>query len=98
MGDVPRVVWTLAAGRFVGQYQGLYTGAATSGTILAPPIGAFVYSAAPGLLWPACAVAAVGAGLVAWRAGRTDRSRKPLDPPGRDDDLRSGLGSGLARG
>lgn len=54
----------------VGQYQGLYTGAATSGTLLAPPLGALVYLAEPRLLWPVCAVAAMAAGLLAWRCGR----------------------------
>jgi len=56
----------------VGQYQGLYTGASTSGTLLAAPIGGAVYSAAPGLVWPLCvAMCAVGAGL----ALRSDRHR-----------------------
>jgi MFS family permease len=55
----------------VGQYQGLYTGAATSGTMLAPPLGAVLYGAAPDLLWPVCLAAATGAGLLAWCAGRT---------------------------
>lgn len=41
-----------APDHLVGQYQGLYTGAATSGTMLAAPIGAAIYSLAPGLLWP----------------------------------------------
>jgi MFS family permease len=60
----------------VGQYQGLYTGAATSGSMLAPPVGAFLYSVAPAALWPLCATAAIGAGLLAWRSGRT-----PQRPP-----------------
>jgi dipeptide/tripeptide permease len=59
----------------VGQYQGLYTGAATSGSMLAPPVGAFVYSVAPAALWPLCAVAAIGAGLLAWRSGRVATPR-----------------------
>jgi MFS family permease len=50
-----------APDHLVGQYQGLYTGAATSGTLLAGPVGTAVYAAAPGLLWPLCGVA----GLVA---------------------------------
>lgn len=53
-----------------GQYQGLYTSAATSGTMLAPPIGAFLYRIGPGLLWTVCAVAALVAGAVAWYSGR----------------------------
>lgn len=48
----------------IGQYQGLYTGLATSGTLLAAPLGGAVYSVAPGLLWPLCvALCAVGAAL-----------------------------------
>ncbi|MEO6510507.1 MAG: MFS transporter [Nocardioides sp.] len=50
-----------APDHLVGQYQGLYTGAATSGTLLAGPVGTAVYAAAPTLLWPLCGVA----GLVA---------------------------------
>lgn len=48
-----------APDHLVGQYQGLYTGAATSGTMLAAPIGTAVYAVAPGLLWPACGVVAL---------------------------------------
>ncbi|MEO3747560.1 MFS transporter [Plantactinospora sp. B5E13] len=58
----------------VGQYQGLYLGAATSGTILAPPLGALVYSVAPGLLWPLCAIAAVTAGLLVRSIGQRNRA------------------------
>lgn len=54
-----------APDHLVGQYQGLYTGAATSGTMLAAPIGTALYAAAPGLLWPVMgAVAVVAAGFV----------------------------------
>lgn len=69
----------------VGQYQGLYMGAATSGTILAPPVGALVYTVAPGLLWPLCAVAAIAAGLLAWGSGRrpgTGTRTPPAGPTG----------------
>jgi hypothetical protein len=59
-----------------GQYQGLYTGAATSGTMLAPPLGALLYSFAPAALWPACAILAIGAGALAWRSGKA-RSAQP---------------------
>ena len=49
----------------VGQYQGLYTGAATSGTLLAAPIGTAVYAAAPDALWPVmAAIALVAAACV----------------------------------
>jgi predicted MFS family arabinose efflux permease len=54
----------------VGRYQGLYTGAATSGTMLAAPLGALVYSRAPASLWPVCAAVAIGAGAVALISGR----------------------------
>ncbi|GAB3818885.1 hypothetical protein [Micromonospora zhanjiangensis] len=50
----PRVVWILAAGRFVnaaGSFIGFFLFLyLTSGTILAPPVGAFVYDVAPRLL------------------------------------------------
>jgi hypothetical protein len=54
----------------VGQYQGLYTGAATSGTMLSAPLGGIVYAAAPGLLWPLCGVVAVVGAVLALAAGR----------------------------
>ena len=58
----------------IGQYQGLYTGAATSGSLLAAPIGTMVYSAAPGMLWPLCVVVCgVGAAL----ASRSSRQSIP---------------------
>ncbi|RYC09648.1 MFS transporter [Nocardioides zhouii] len=50
-----------APDHLVGQYQGLYTGAATSGTLLAAPIGTAVYAAAPDLLWPLMAAVALAA-------------------------------------
>jgi MFS family permease len=60
----------------VGQYQGLYTGLATSGTLLAAPLGAWLYAAWPDAVWPFCLVGClVGAGL-ALRSGR-DRGRLP---------------------
>lgn len=61
----------------VGQYQGLYAGACTSGTLLAGPVGAAVYSAAPALLWPLdTAVALVAAGLML-ALSRTTRTDHP---------------------
>lgn len=54
----------------VGQYQGLYTGAATSGSLLAAPIGTAVYSVAPGLLWPLCAVLCLAGAGLALRSSR----------------------------
>ena len=56
-----------APDHLVGQYQGLYTGAATSGTLLAGPVGTAVYAAAPTLLWPLCGAAGlVAAAMVLW--------------------------------
>ncbi|MGZ4446219.1 MAG: MFS transporter [Nocardioides sp.] len=63
-----------APDHLVGQYQGLYTGAATSGTMLAAPIGTAVYAAAPGLLWPLCGVAGAVAAAAVLRSGRAPRS------------------------
>ena len=61
-----------APDHLVGQYQGLYTGAATSGTLLAAPIGTAVYAAAPGLLWPLMALLAlVAAAFVLLAATRS---------------------------
>lgn len=61
-----------APDHLVGQYQGLYTGAATSGTLLAAPIGGVVYALAPGALWPLCGVACVlAAGVVLSSSRRT---------------------------
>lgn len=52
-----------APDHLVGQYQGLYMGAATSGMMLSAPLGGLVYAAAPSLLWPLCGVVA-GCGVV----------------------------------
>lgn len=60
----------------VGQYQGLYMGAATSGTMLSAPVGGLVYAAAPGLLWPLCGVVAgVGTALALWSRRLSQRGR-----------------------
>jgi MFS family permease len=62
----------------VGQYQGLYTGAATSGGLLAAPLGTAVYAGAPSLLWPlSCVVALAAACLVAASARVTPARRTP---------------------
>ncbi|MCF6376566.1 MFS transporter [Nocardioides KLBMP 9356] len=50
-----------APDHLVGQYQRLYTGAATSGTLISAPVGTAVYAAAPGLLWPLMAALALAA-------------------------------------
>lgn len=59
-----------APDHLVGQYQGLYTGAATSGTMLAAPIGTAIYAAAPALLWPLCGVAGLAAGAIVLSSAR----------------------------
>nr|WTB30378.1 MFS transporter [Streptomyces sp. NBC_00830] len=53
-----------------GRFQSLYAGASISGQVLAPPLGGALYATAPGLLWPACAVLAGGAGLAVLAARR----------------------------
>ncbi|MFL6072202.1 MAG: MFS transporter [Mycobacteriales bacterium] len=68
----------------VGRYQGLYTGAATSGNVLAPPVGALVYGVAPGLLWPLCAAATAGSGVVAFWSGRAGRAGGGQEMSGSD--------------
>ena len=50
-----------APDHLVGQYQGLYGGASTSGSMLAGPVGGAIYAFAPALLWPLCGIAALGA-------------------------------------
>ena len=64
-----------APSHLVGQYHGLYTGAATSGTMLSAPLGGMVYAAAPGLLWPMCGVVA---GIGALLALASARHGKPV--------------------
>jgi MFS family permease len=59
-----------APDHLVGQYQGLYTGAATSGMMLSAPVGTAVYAAAPELLWPLCLVVAVVAAACVMVSGR----------------------------
>lgn len=58
----------------IGRFQSLYAGISVSGVVLAPPLGGALYSAAPGLLWPLCAVLAAGAGgAVLWAHARQRR-------------------------
>ncbi|EWT00227.1 multidrug transporter [Intrasporangium oryzae NRRL B-24470] len=69
-----------APAHLVGQYQGLYTGAATSGTMLAAPIGGMVYAARPGLLWPLCGVVAGIGAVLALLSARVPAARhQPAD-------------------
>ena len=71
-----------APDHLVGQYQGLYTGAATSGTMLAAPIGTAVYATAPGLLWPLCGLAGVLAAAVVLSSGRRTPAASPSGSAG----------------
>jgi hypothetical protein len=71
-----------APSHLVGQYQGLYTGAATSGTMLSAPLGGIVYAAAPGLLWPLCGVVAGLGAVLAVTAGRVGAGSVRAGLPG----------------
>ncbi|WP_432105140.1 MFS transporter [Streptomyces sp. bgisy091] len=53
-----------------GRFQSLYAGASISGQVLAPPLGGTLYSAAPALLWPLCAVLGCLAGIAVLVARR----------------------------
>lgn len=46
----------------IGRFQSLYAGVSVSGVVLAAPLGGALYDAAPGLLWPLCAVLGAAAG------------------------------------
>nr|WP_182541537.1 MFS transporter [Nocardioides ginsengisegetis] len=70
-----------APDHLVGQYQGLYTGAATSGTMLAAPIGTAIYATAPALLWPLCGVAGAIAAVAVLSSGRGQAPRSPAATP-----------------
>ncbi|WP_405435981.1 MFS transporter [Streptomyces anulatus] len=59
-----------APGHAQGRFQSLYAGASISGQVLAPPLGAALYAAAPALLWPLCALLAAGAGIAVLAARR----------------------------
>jgi dipeptide/tripeptide permease len=69
-----------APDHLVGQYQGLYSGASTSGSLLAAPIGGALYAVAPGLLWPLLGVLGFGA-AASVLTGRP-RVRRPRTPAG----------------
>ncbi|MFD5472650.1 MFS transporter [Streptomyces sp. NPDC127105] len=59
-----------------GRFQSLYAGASISGMVLAAPLGGAVYEAAPGLLWPLCAVLGAAAGVVVLAVGRLPTRRR----------------------
>ncbi|MFD9070382.1 MFS transporter [Streptomyces lasiicapitis] len=56
-----------------GRFQSLYSGVSVSGVVLSAPLGGALYTAAPGALWPVCAVLAGGAGVLLLVAGRAAR-------------------------
>ncbi|MFE5866423.1 MFS transporter [Streptomyces virginiae] len=71
----------------IGRFQSLYAGVSVSGVVLGPPLGGALYSAAPGLLWPLCAVLAAGAGAALWgshlrRARHAARPARPAHETG----------------
>ncbi|MEU3714514.1 MFS transporter [Streptomyces californicus] len=74
-----------APGHAQGRFQSLYAGASISGQVLAPPLGAAVYASAPALLWPLCALLAVGAGAAVLAArrlpGRGERRQVAAEEP-----------------
>ncbi|MDF1603333.1 MFS transporter [Nocardioides sp. YIM 152315] len=65
-----------APDHLVGQYQGLYAGASTSGTLLAGPVGGVVYAVAPGALWPLCGALCVAAAVLVLGSARR---QSPVD-------------------
>lgn len=75
----------------VGRFQSLYAGVSVSGVVLGAPLGGALYATAPGLLWPACAVLAAGAGVaVLWTARRPRRPRRRDPMAGRAQDPMAG--------
>ncbi|MFJ7586320.1 MFS transporter [Streptomyces sp. NPDC097617] len=69
----------------IGRFQSLYAGVSVSGVVVGPALGGALYSAAPGLLWPLCALLAAGAGAVllgahARQARRARRAARPARP------------------
>lgn len=69
-------------GHLQGRFQSLYSGASISGTVLAAPLGAALYAAAPGLLWPACAGLAGLAGLTLLAVRPSRAAAAPAAAPG----------------
>ncbi|MFJ3923539.1 MFS transporter [Streptomyces sp. NPDC090022] len=68
----------------VGRFQSLYAGASVTGVVLAAPLGGALYAAAPGLLWPVCAVlgAAAGATVLATGARAVREPGRPAHETG----------------
>lgn len=74
----------------IGRFQSLYAGVSASGVVLGAPLGGALYSAAPGLLWPVCAVLAAGAGVAVLRMSARP-VREPAQDPAQDLALRPAL-------
>lgn len=68
----------------IGRFQSLYAGVSVSGVVLAAPLGGALYDAAPGLLWPLCAVlgAAAGGTVLVMGARATRRRARPAHETG----------------
>ncbi|MFE9630199.1 MFS transporter [Streptomyces sp. NPDC006463] len=68
----------------IGRFQSLYAGVSVSGVVLAAPLGGALYGAAPGLLWPVCAVlgAAAGATVLVMGAPGARRRARPAHETG----------------
>ncbi|MGW7332378.1 MFS transporter [Streptomyces sp. NPDC054840] len=66
----------------IGRFQSLYAGVSVSGVVLGPPLGGALYSVAPALLWPLCAVLAAGAGaaLLGAQARQARHAARPARP------------------
>ncbi|TGB15235.1 MFS transporter [Streptomyces sp. MZ04] len=77
-----------------GRFQSLYSGVSVSGVVLAAPLGGALYTVAPGLLWPLCAVLAAVAGGVVLAAG----ARSPSAEKGGGPDPRPAPGSATETG
>lgn len=71
-------------GHAIGRFQSLYAGVSVSGVVLAAPLGGALYEAAPGLLWPLCAVlgAAAGGTVLAMGSRGTRRRERPAHETG----------------
>ncbi|MFF4008075.1 MFS transporter [Streptomyces sp. NPDC001717] len=60
----------------IGRFQSLYAGVSISGVVLAGPLGGALYSRAPGLLWPLCAVLGTAAGATVLAIGVREARRR----------------------
>ena len=63
-----------------GRFQSLYAGVSVSGFVLAAPLGGALYGAAPGALWPLCALLAAGAGIAVLAAPRLGLRQAAAEP------------------